>query len=155
MKNLTKTFLSSTIALGLSGVLAGCANQGPNQQVGALAGGIAGGILGGSVFHGHGRVPGAIGGAIIGSMLGSSVGQSMDEQDRMNAEQAMINTPIGREASWSNRNSGANYTVRPVNEYDAGVEHCRRALTTVYLDGRTQKAYTTVCRTGSGPWRVK
>ena len=135
--------------------LIGCASQNSREQVGAVAGGIAGGILGGTVFHGHGHVPGIIGGAIIGSMLGSAVGQSMDEQDRLNAEQAIINVPIGEEARWVNEDSGITYTIRPIKAYRTGGKYCRRAVTRIYLDGQVHKAYTTVCRVGNGPWQVQ
>jgi surface antigen len=148
-----KFLLSGALALGL----AGCAQPGyiTHQDVGTVAGGIAGGALGSAVFHGHGQTAGIIGGTIICALIGSSIGQSMDRQDQLNAQQALINTPMGQEASWTNQKSGANYTVRPVNVYRSGEKHCRRALTTVTIDGRRDQAYMTVCRVDNGPWHVQ
>jgi surface antigen len=145
----------------LSGVLAlsllGCAEPGyiTHQDVGAVTGGVAGGIIASTAFHGHGSTAGIIGGTIVGALIGSSIGQYMDRQDQLNAEQALIHTPMGQEATWSNQRSGANYTVRPVNVYQTGKRHCRRALTTITLDNRKSQAYMTVCRTGNGPWYVQ
>jgi surface antigen len=154
MKKITTLVISGVLALGL----AGCASDNggiTKQQIGTVAGGVAGGILGATVFHGNGQVPGAIGGAIVGAMLGSAVGSSMDKQDQINAQQAMINTPVGQEASWSNQNTGATYTVKPVSNFTSSGRDCRRALTTVILDGKTKKAYTTICRNQDGDWQVQ
>lgn len=153
MNTSVKFLLSGAIALGL----VGCAQPGQitRQDVGTVAGGVAGGALAGSVFHGSGQTAAIVGGTILGALIGSSIGQSMDRQDQLNAQQALINTPMGQEATWSNQKNGANYTVRPVKVYNKGTRHCRQALTTVTIDNRVSHAYMTVCRTGNGPWYVQ
>lgn len=121
------------------------------QQVGAVTGGVAGGFLGSQMFRGE-PVIGAVGGAIIGTLVGGAIGQYMDQQDRINAQQAMIRTPIGQEAVWTNPKTKTSYTVRPTREYQRGRSYCREAQ--ILIDGGKQKAYTTVCRGPDGRWHV-
>lgn len=144
------------IVLSALGIVA-CATQPgepgfTKQQVGVVTGGVAGGFLGSQMFRGE-PVIGAVGGAIIGSLVGGAIGQYMDQQDRINAQQAMIKTPIGQEAVWTNAKTGTSYTVRPTREYQSGRSYCREAQ--ILIDGGKQKAYTTVCRGTDGKWYVK
>lgn len=123
------------------------------QDVGTVAGGVAGGVIGSQLFHGDSQVFGAVGGAILGSLVGSSIGKSMDQQDRVNTTQALISTPIGQEAAWTNSRTGTSYIVRPVNDYRSGNQYCRRAK--VYIDNGRNVAYTTVCRGSDGRWYLQ
>ncbi|KPJ67924.1 MAG: hypothetical protein AMJ43_02300 [Coxiella sp. DG_40] len=138
-------------------VLVACATQPgqpgfTKQQVGAVTGGVAGGYLGSQMFGGE-PVAGAIGGAIIGTLVGGAIGQYMDQQDRINAQQAMIRTPVGQEAVWTNTNTGTSYVVRPTREYQEGQTYCREAQ--ILINDGKEKAYTTVCRGSDGRWYVK
>lgn len=142
-------------SVGLALALVGCAEGGMNKQtVGAATGGLAGGLLGATVFHGHGQVAGALGGAVLGALAGGAVGGYMDQQDRMNAERAMQNTRVGQQAQWTN-SQGATYTVRPVKQTTEAGQECRLSKTTVSVDGKSDVAYTKICREPGGAWYVK
>ena len=137
--------------------LTGCVGQSgiTKQEIGLVAGSVAGGVLANQVFHGHNSVYGVIGGAALGSLLGSSIGQSMDQQDKMNAEHAAINVPIGHQANWTNPRTNTSYTVTPVRQYHHNGCLCKQAQINVYMSGKKKKAYTTVCKDKYGHWHTK
>lgn len=60
-------------------MLAGCANVGPGQAIGAGAGGVTGYAVGTAL--GAGPAGRAIG-AVVGAGLGQAMGQSVDQQNR-------------------------------------------------------------------------
>lgn len=60
-------------------MLAGCANVGPGQAIGAGAGGVTGYAVGTAL--GAGPAGRAIG-AVVGAGLGQGMGQSVDQQNR-------------------------------------------------------------------------
>lgn len=151
-------FLKSLMVILTIGALAGCAENGGSgitkQQVGTVAGGVVGGVLGNEVFDGN--AAGIIGGTLVGAVLGGAVGKSMDDTDRLKMQQALVNTPQGSQASWENNKTGADYTVTPVQDFkNQNNLACRRAKTTVQMDGKTQTAYTTICQQQNGKWYVQ
>lgn len=68
------------LALAMAGALglAGCADTGPNQQVGATAGAILGGLIGATRPGGNAGT--AAVGAVIGGVAGGAIGTALDKQ---------------------------------------------------------------------------
>ena len=87
------------------------------------------------------------------TLLSKTTGKSMDEQDRINAQQALINIPIGQEAVWTNTNTKTAYAVIPVNEYHSGAAFCRQAQ--IIIGNKKQTTYTTICKGPDAKWYVK
>jgi surface antigen len=136
-------------------VLSSCTQNPSKQNIGTVAGGIAGGILGATVFHGDGQVAGVIGGTLLGGLLGNAIGKSMDRQDQLNMQQAIINTPVDDQASWTNERRHATYTVTPLRNYHHKGRYCREYETTVTIGGEKRKAYGKACRQPDGSWNIK
>jgi len=72
------TRIRLSIALMLVGLVAGCANGGPNQTGGTLMGAAAGGLIGAQFGHGAGNIAATAGGALLGGIAGSAVGADID-----------------------------------------------------------------------------
>ena len=143
------TVLSFVSMVGISGCTPG--NNIPGSTaVGALTGGLAGGLL----FHGEGQWAGVLGGAILGGIVGNHVGRNMDEQDRRNMQSAIVNTPVGQQASWTNSNTGSTYVVQPVKTYHRHNEYCREFQTKIKIGGEWKKGYGKACRKPDGSWKI-
>lgn len=146
------------LARSLSLVLAtflfvGC-QPATKQQTGAVIGGIAGGILGNQIGHGSGRTAAVIGGTLIGAMVGGAIGADMDANDRRRAQQALEYTPTHSPTSWSNPDSGNQYTVTPTRTYETARGPCREYETEAIIDGRREVVYGNACRQGDGSWKA-
>ena len=92
-------------------------------------------------------------GTADGLVLTAAFSKSMDQQDKINTQQALVATPMGQQAVWTNTKTKTSYTIKPVNEYQSGSSFCRQAQL-VINDGK-QTAYTTICRGPDGKWYVK
>jgi len=151
MKRMAIMSASTLVAIGL---LSGCA---PGQNTGGatLAGAAAGGLLGAAAFHGDGAILGIIGGALVGSIVGNQIGRYMDRQDAANMRTAIVNTPVGEEATWTNERTDITYTVKPVRNYHEGEHYCREYQTTILVGGRPKNAFGRACRMPDGQWRVQ
>lgn len=139
---------------------AACSNNpyGEKQTVGAVGGAALGGLLGSQFGDGTGRLVATGAGVLIGGLIGSEVGRSMDEQDRMRANEAVVEShqaPIGETIVWNNPDSGHSGTVTPVRDgsTSSGL-YCREFQQTVTVGGRTETAYGTACREPDGTWRI-
>ena len=145
---------SGLLILPLLLALAGC--EGPTkQQTGAVIGAGLGGLLGTQVGHGRGRTAAIIGGSILGGLLGGAIGSSMDETDRLRAAQALEYNRTRQPSSWTNPDTGAEYTVTPTRTYRTAGEDCREYSTEVFIDGQRDVVYGTACRGPDGTWRTK
>lgn len=113
-----------------------------------------GGVLGGVLFHGSGQWAGIIGGAVLGGIVGNQVGQAMDRRDRLNMQSAIIQTPVGQQASWTNNKTHTTYVVRPTKNYRKGNLYCREFRTRIYVAGKWQQGYGRACRQPDGSWRI-
>lgn len=140
--------------IGLSVGLAGC-GENPNTTGGTVLGAVAGGLIGSQFGGGSGKIAATIAGAAVGGYVGNRVGSYMDRQDRINYSRAVVNTPVGSEASWTNQQTHATYTVRPVKQYHSGSRVCRRYSTTVVMNGRPKQAYGTACKDHNGNWKIQ
>lgn len=148
-----KTIMSATLAAVFTVSLAGC-TPGNNTGGATVVGAATGGLVTAALFGG-GRGSGAaiIAGALVGGTLGYMVGRQMDEQDRINMQNAVINTPDGQEASWTNERTNVTYVVEPVETYHYEGRYCRRYKTRIRMDGRWRTAYGRACRTSHG-WKI-
>ena len=134
--------------------LGGCTAPPTKQQSGAVIGAGLGGLLGSRFGHGGGRTAAIIGGAMLGGLLGGAIGSSMDETDRLRAAYALEHNRTRQPSSWTNPDSGAEYTVTPTRTYRSAGEDCREYSTEVFIDGQRDVVYGTACRGQDGTWRT-
>ncbi len=139
---------------------AACSNSpyGEKQTVGTLGGAALGGLLGAQFGDGTGQLLATGAGVLIGGLIGSEVGRTMDEQDEMQANQAVTEAhqaPLGETIVWNNPDSGHSGTVTPVRDgsTSSGL-YCREFQQTITVSGRTETAYGTACRQPDGTWRI-
>ena len=78
----------------------------------------------------------------------------MDRRDRANMQSAIVNTPIGQQASWTNTKSNRTYVVRPVKNYRSGNRYCREFQTRIKVAGKWQQGYGRACRQPDGTWKI-
>jgi surface antigen len=129
------------------------------QAIGGLGGAVVGGVLGSKIGGGSGNSV-AIGlGTLLGAMAGSSIGQSLDAADlgyyNTSSQRALENASTGQQVAWNNPDSGNYGTVTPTNTYRANNgQYCREYQQTITVDGRTERAYGTACRSDNGSWRI-
>lgn len=153
----TRTVAAVTLIAFLAGA---CSNSpyGQKQTVGTLGGAALGGLLGAQFGDGTGQLVATGAGVLIGGLIGSEIGRTMDEQDRMQANQAVTEAhqaPLGETIVWNNPDSGNSGTVTPVRDgsTSSGL-YCREFQQTVTVSGRTETAYGTACRQPDGTWRI-
>ena len=152
-----KTVAAATV---IAVVTAACSNSpyGEKQTVGTLGGAALGGLLGSQFGDGTGQLVATGAGVLIGGLIGSEIGRSMDEQDRMKANEAVMEAhqaPLGETIVWNNPDSGHSGTVTPVRDgsTSSGL-YCREFQQTITVGGRTETAYGTACRQPDGTWRI-
>ena len=148
MKKMATMGAIGVLAVGLTGC-----TPGNNIPGSTIAGTAAGGLLGAALFHGSGAWIGVLGGALVGGIIGNFVGKRMDAADRARMANAVVTTPVGEEATWTN-SKDVTYTVRPVRQYHRRDRYCREYQTTVRIGGRVRHAYGTACRQPDGQWKV-
>ncbi len=134
-------------------LISGCQTP-TQQQPGAVIGGIAGGVLGNQIGHGSGRTAAVIAGTMIGAMAGGAIGAHMDEADRLRTQRVLETTPTYQSSSWSNPDSGAQYTVTPTKTYETSQGPCREYETEAYIDGRRETVIGNACRQADGSWKA-
>lgn len=139
---------------------AACSNSpyGEKQTVGTLGGAALGGLLGSQFGDGTGQLVATGAGVLIGGLIGSEIGRTMDEQDRMQANEAVIQAQeasLGETIVWNNPDSGNTGTVTPIRDgtSTSGL-YCREFQQTITVGGETQTAYGTACRQPDGTWRI-
>ena len=145
--------MASTIVIAVGA----SACTGPsNSTLGGLAGGAAGAAIGSQFGSGTGQLFAVAGGTLLGALLGSQIGAYMDEQDRMQAQQATqqaLVAPVGQPVAWSNPDTGNRGTVvsQPASTSYAG-RYCRDYVQTVFIDGRQETLRGTACQNPDGTW---
>lgn len=152
MSQTLKMLMLLTLLPGLSG----CENAPTKQQTGAAVGGVLGGVLGSQIGKGNGRTLAIILGTLAGGAAGSYVGGEMDEADRLRQQQALEYTPTNQVTTWVNPDNQQRYEVTPTHTYqNAAGQDCRDYTTTIYVDGRSERANGTACRNaGDGSWTL-
>ena len=154
------TRLSFAVAVCVSGALLTPCTPGNNTGGATAMGAVTGGVIASQFFHGNGAAAGVIAGTLLGGMIGNNVGQYMDRQDRINMNNAITQTPVGQQASWTN-SKNVTYQVRPVKNYYTHSTstrkraYCREYQTTVTVNGKEQKAYGKACRQPDGAWKIQ
>ena len=154
------TFKTVAAATLIALFAAACSSSpyGEKQTVGAVGGAAIGGLLGSQFGDGTGQLVATGAGVLIGGLIGSEVGRTMDEQDRMQANQAVTQAhqaPLGETIVWNNPDSGNSGTVTPVRDgsTSSGL-YCREFQQTITVGGETQTAFGTACRQPDGTWRI-
>jgi surface antigen len=93
-----------------------CESSGNKQAGGAAVGAVLGGLLGNSTAGKNNRGASTVLGAALGAAAGSYVGCRMQTSDQRRAEAATHEAlDYGRDASWSNPETGASGRVRVVS----------------------------------------
>jgi len=135
--------------------LGACQGHSQKEQVGAVLGGALGGVLGSNVGQGQGRTVAIIAGTLAGALLGREMGRYMDQSDEARSQRALEYNRDRQSSSWSNPNTGANFTTTPISTYrDSSGKNCREYQTDIYVDGRREAGHGTACRQPDGSWRI-
>jgi surface antigen len=134
------------------GIAEGTCNR---QLLGAVVGGGAGAAIGSTIGKGTGRLVAVAGGAILGFLAGGAVGQAMDEVDQNCIGQALEHADNGRSVVWRDPANNQQYTVSPVQTFQAeDGRYCREYTTAAVVAGKRQQVYGTACRQPDGSWQI-
>lgn len=134
--------------------LVGCESM-SKQDMGTITGGVAGGLIGSTVGQGSGQILAIAAGTLAGAFIGNAVGKSMDDNDRMQMNQALEDNAIGQPAYWTNKRSGTAYKITPTkNVTHQGNKFCREYQSTAMIGGKRQQMYGTACRQPDGSWKA-
>jgi surface antigen len=134
--------------------LTGCETT-TNAQKGEILGGVLGGVVGSQVGDGTGQTVAIIVGTVAGSMIGRQIGQSMDDVDRMKTAQALNNNRSGQSTTWTNPDTGEQYTVTPTRTYEQSGGPCREFELDATVGGEPGQSVTgTACLQPDGTWKV-
>ncbi len=140
--------------------LAACSwNDSRTEKLGTAVGGVLGVIVGSKVGGGTGRTIAMVVGGTLGAMWGHDVAKELSEIDQIFMERTTADTleygKPGESQTWSNPDSGNSGTVSANEPYtNTNGENCREFETTVNVDGESQTATATACRTKNGEWHV-
>ena len=135
-------------------LLAGCANQGPQEQTGMVIGGILGGMLGHQVGDGRGRKMATVLGTIAGASIGGLIGRSMDDLDRMKMNASLETVRTGVTSEWRNPDTQNVYKVTPTRTYETAAGPCREYTLDASIGGKTEQIYGQACRQADGSWKI-
>lgn len=155
MKIAYRIGLVGLLVAGLTINLLGCDESGrvTNEGVGQITGGVLGGILGSQV-RGSGRTAATIGGVLLGGYLGGTVGRQMGRNDRAHFAHSLEYDPANRASYW-NDSYGRRRSITPSRPYiDSYRRRCRRFVTTVFINGRYERARGRACRASDGRWYI-
>lgn len=150
-----KKMMICLLALLFMFPVAGCQSDSGREQMGTIMGGALGGILGSTVGSGHGKTAAIIAGTLGGAVLGREMARYMDKNDEAKSQSALENNRDRQSSSWTNPNTGAQFTTTPVSTYqDSYGRNCREYQTDIYVDGRQEVGHGTACRQPDGTWRM-
>ena len=119
-----------------------------------VIGGVLGGLIGSQVGGGHGNTAAIIAGTLVGAAIGGSVGRSMDATDRAKTAGTLETVRTGVPSTWSNPDTGNQYTVVPTRTYETAQGPCREYTVDAIVGGKKEKVYGTACRQPDGSWKV-
>lgn len=144
------------------GLLAGCGENGSNEQFGSLIGGGSGAALGGVLGNVLGRGKnsgiatafGVSAGALAGALIGGAIGRNLDARDRQTASHATVTAlQTGTSRSWKSDHSGVSgKTVVLKTTKDTAGEECRNVRETAYIQGKQVEQDAKYCRNHDGEW---
>lgn len=132
----------------------------PSRHYGnkAVTGGVVGAVLGGwtgsAIVRGRGKIPAILVGGVLGAIIGGSIGDSMDKADHIHTHNALETAKSGQQVTWTNPDSGADYTITPTRtcQRENG-QYCRDFKIWGWIDGYEEELHGTACRASDGTWR--
>ncbi|HET7401572.1 MAG TPA: RT0821/Lpp0805 family surface protein [Usitatibacter sp.] len=151
----TRTTRTGLAMAAMLATLAACETPPNKQQVGAVSGAVLGGVVGSTIGGGTGRTVAIVAGTVAGAVIGGKIGQKMDEADKLKAAQALESTPTGQNTTWTNPDTGAQYTMTPTKTYEASTGPCRDFTVDAKVDGKPEKVQGSACRQQDGTWKTK
>jgi len=131
----------------------------PKQTLGTVLGAGLGGLLGAGVGSGKGQLAAVAVGVLAGSYFGSEIGNSLDKADKAfmdkNATEGLEYSKSGTTTAWKNPDSGHSGTFNPTKTYRSSTgENCRTFESTIYVDGKEERAVGQACRQEDGTWKI-
>ena len=79
----------------------------------------------------------------------------MERADRREAYKALETAKTGQNISWSNPDTGSEYSVQPTRTYRlSSGQYCRDYTTWGWTDGYETKLNSTACRMADGSWKT-
>jgi surface antigen len=90
-------------------------------------------------------------GGVVGDIAGGAIGRRMDERDR---EHAFAAFEENRTESWTNRQTGTRYAVRPTETFQRDGRVCREYTADIEVDGSGEQATGVACQRSDGTWEV-
>lgn len=128
------------------------ARKAENKELGGtLLGAGLGALAGSQIGSGKGQLAAVALGALAGGYFGGQIGQSLDKADRAYAKETAQDSlefnRTGQTSSWRNPDSGHSGSYTPTRTYvsDRG-EDCREFETTIFIDGREERAVGSTLR---------
>jgi len=119
-----------------------------------LAGCQSSASTGGTAVASIGAEPGTLSGGLAGNMIGRDL-DATDRRAALSAEfRALEYGQTGASTPWSNTRTGHYGSVVPGTAYKLNDTTCREFNHTLYVDGRSESARGTACRTPDGGWRT-
>jgi surface antigen len=149
-----KNTLTKIAILLLSVNLVACSTNTQSQNTGL--GAVTGGVAGGGIAALAGANPVVIGvSAVAGALIGGFIGHSADSSDKVAMDHSM-NNRTNHSTTWTNRKTGATYTVTPTSKRMAyhGYSDCRMYTTTARYHGKVQRVHGTACMQSNGTWKA-
>ena len=91
---------------------------------------------------------------LIGAIIGGRIGDSMDKADHVHTQNALETAKSGQRVTWTNPDTGADYTITPTRTYQReNGQYCRDFKTWGWIDGYEEELHGTACRMSDGTWR--
>jgi surface antigen len=129
-------------------------HRGNKSTAGTVIGAVLGGLTGNAIVRGRGKVPAILAGGVLGAIIGGSIGDSMDKTDHIQTHNALETAKSGQRVTWTNPDTGADYTVTPTRTYQReNGEYCRDFKSWGWIDGYEEELHGTACRASDGTWR--
>ena len=152
----TRTLLAVLIAVFVT-ACAGIENR-PKEAAGTLLGAGLGALAGSQIGGGKGQLAAVAIGALAGAWLGNEAGKSLDKADKLYAQRTTQNVlehnQSGVAASWRNPDSGHSGSTMPTRSFQsASGQNCREFENTITVDGKSEVATGTACRSSGGTWK--
>jgi surface antigen len=123
--------------------------------VGAVLGGVAGGVIGSQIGRGDERVVAVVIGSVVGAVLGAQIGRGMDERDRACLGHALELADAGRSVHWVNEETGAQYLLAPVQDFEHEGRPCRAFALEVTTGHQRDVSHQRACRNRDGVWAMQ
>ena len=149
----------SVIILVVGLALVACQEGREKELGGTLLGAGLGALAGSQIGSGKGQLAAVALGALAGGYFGGQIGQSLDKADRAYAKETAQDSlefnRTGQTSSWRNPDSGHSGSYTPTRTYvsDRG-EDCREFETTIFIDGREERAVGRACRQPDQTWKI-